>query len=117
MPNKAEPEPDPKATVSIVIREAKYNDTGNSKPKGKHCAAATLGLTSLDHKQELLNYVKFGVTTGPMEGANNLLKVLKRASFGIKSIHRFFYRLTRKVHKGLRLHQHHFCSARTSRSG
>lgn len=89
---KAEPEPDPKATAPIAIRAAKYNDTGNSKPKGKHCAAATLGLTSLDHKQELLNYVKFRVTTGPMEGANNLLKVLKRASFGIKSIHRFFYR-------------------------
>ena len=32
-------------------------------------------------------------TTGPIEGFNNLLKVLKRASFGVKRLDRFMCRL------------------------
>ena len=57
------------------------------------CSAATLGSTSLEHLEELVNYVGTGLTTEPIEGFNNLLKLLKRVSFGIKRLDRFMCRL------------------------
>ena len=90
---KPKPAPDPGASAPLSIRNAKYNKTGKNKQSGNYCPAARLGNTTLEHLDELLNYVQDRLTTGPIEGFNNLLKVLKRASFGVKRLDRFMCRL------------------------
>ena len=90
---KAKTELDPEASAPLTIRHAKYNQVGTTKKTGSYCPAATLGSTSLEHLEELVNYVGTGLTTGPIEGFNNLLKLLKRVSFGIKRLDRFMCRL------------------------
>ena len=90
---KAKPEPDPEAFAPLTIRHAKYNHAGTTKKTGRYCPAATLGSTSLEHLEELVSYVGTGLTTGPIEGFNNLLKLLKRVSFGVKRLDRFMCRL------------------------
>ena len=90
---KPKPEPDTDASAPLTIRNAKYNKPSSAKSSGRYCPAATLGSTTLEHLEELLNYVRVHITTGPIEGFNNLLKVLKRSSFGIKRVDRFMCRL------------------------
>ena len=90
---KPKPEADPRASAPLSIRDAKYNKTGTNKKSANYCPAARLGNTTLEHLDELLNYVRDHITTGPIEGFNNLLKVLKRASFGVKRLDRFMCRL------------------------
>ena len=90
---KPKPAPDPGASAPLSVRNAKYNKTGKNKQSGNYCPAARLGNTTLEHLDELLNYVQDHITTGPIEGFNNLLKVLKRASFGVKRLDRFMCRL------------------------
>lgn len=99
---KPKPAPDPEANKPITLRHAKYNSPKPPKSKGSahYCAAATLGYTTLTHFEELLNYVRYHVTTGPMEGANNLIKRLKSSSFGIKRFPRFYYRF-KLIYEGM----------------
>lgn len=99
---KPKPAPDPEANKPITLRHAKYNSPKPPKTKGSahYCAAATLGYTTLTHFEELLNYVRYHVTTGPMEGANNLIKRLKSSSFGIKRFPRFYYRF-KLIYEGM----------------
>ena len=45
------------------------------------------------HQEEILNYFKFGTSNGPVEGANNKIKVLKRVSYGFRSFINFRIRI------------------------
>lgn len=94
------PVPDPEASAPLTIRHAKYNKTGGAKRTGSYCSAATLANTTLKHLPELINYVKDKLTTSPLEGINNLAKVLKRASFGIKRRDRFMVRFKLVFERG-----------------
>lgn len=67
--------------------------TDAEKRQLKNSGAGKLGRHILDHKDKLLNYVEHGLTTGPLEGFNNLFKAMKRVCYGIKLTHRFLYRL------------------------
>lgn len=67
--------------------------TDAEKSRLKVCDAGTLGRNILNHMDRFLNYVEFGLTTGPLEGFNNLFKAMKRVCFGIKRLDRFMYRL------------------------
>jgi len=45
------------------------------------------------HRQELLSYFKHRITTGPLEGLNNKIKVLKRQAYGFRDMEYFRLRL------------------------
>ena len=63
--------------------------------------ATTLGLkhfvklahTLNDHRQGLLAYFKHRISTGPLEGLNNKIKVLKRQAYGFRDLTYFKLRL------------------------
>ena len=59
----------------------------------RFCGAGTLGSHIIKHKDKFLNYAKLGLTTGPLEGLNNVFKSLKRVVYGIKRVDRFMYRI------------------------
>ena len=41
------------------------------------------------HKAGILNYFNLPVTTGPVEGINNKIKVLKRKAYGYRDVEYF----------------------------
>jgi transposase len=43
-----------------------------------------LALTLQRHRQGLLNYYRFPISTGPLEGVNNKIKTLKRQAYGYR---------------------------------
>jgi transposase len=47
----------------------------------------------LRHKPQILTYFKHRITTGPIEGLNNKVKVLKRQAYGFRDIEYFKLRL------------------------
>ncbi len=46
-----------------------------------------------DHKVGILNYFNFPVTTGPVEGIDNKIKVLKRKAYGYRDVEYFKLRI------------------------
>ena len=49
--------------------------------------------TLLQWKQEILNYFKYYLTNAPLEGTNNLIKTIKRRSFGCPNLEHFNLRI------------------------
>ena len=52
-----------------------------------------LAKTLFDHAQGLLAYFKHRISTGPLEGLNNKIKVLKRQAYGFRDQEYFKLRL------------------------
>jgi len=46
-----------------------------------------------DHRTGLLAYFRHPITTGPLEGINNKIKVLKRQAYGFRDMEYFKLRL------------------------
>ena len=46
-----------------------------------------------NHLQGILNYYDYPITTGPLEGINNKIKVLKRAAYGFRDMDYFKLRI------------------------
>ena len=46
-----------------------------------------------NHLQGILNYYDYPITTGPLEGINNKIKVLKRAAYGFRDTAYFKLRI------------------------
>lgn len=67
--------------------------TAEERKRLKFCGAGTLGSHIIKHKDKFLNYAKLGLTTGPLEGLNNVFKSMKRVVYGIKRVNRFMYRI------------------------
>jgi transposase len=57
--------------------------------------------TLLSHRRGIFNYFHYRISTGPLEGTNNKIKVLKRKMYGFRDFE--FFKL-----KILDLHNHHF---------
>ena len=57
--------------------------------------------TLLAHRRGLFNYFQYQITTGPLEGMNNKIKVLKRKMYGFRDFE--FFKL-----KIFDLHNHNF---------
>lgn len=67
--------------------EASLNE---SKKEGKHYSAISRMIRRIVTKlAPIASFAKTQLTTGPIEGLNNKLKVFKRAKYGIKSISNF----------------------------
>lgn len=67
--------------------EASLNE---SKKEGKHYSAICRMIRRIVTKlAPIASFAKTQLTTGPIEGLNNKLKVFKRAKYGIKSISNF----------------------------
>lgn len=49
-------------------------------------ALKRLAKTLNDHKEGLLAFFKYRITTGPLEGLNNAIKVLKRKAYGYRDV-------------------------------
>ncbi|WP_175616074.1 ISL3 family transposase [Piscibacillus halophilus] len=49
--------------------------------------------TLLQWKQEILNYFKYSITNAPLEGTNNLIKTIKRRSYGCPNLDNFNLRI------------------------
>jgi transposase len=43
-----------------------------------------LAETFTRHRAELLSYFRYRISTGPLEGLNNKIKVLKRQAYGFR---------------------------------
>lgn len=67
--------------------------TVEERKRLRFCGAGTLGAHIIKHKDKFLNYAKLGLTTGPLEGLNNVFKSMKRVVYGIKWVNRFMYRI------------------------
>ena len=52
-----------------------------------------LAKTLRKHRQGLLSYYKHNITSGPIEGMNNKIKVLKRQAYGFRDMVYFKLRL------------------------
>ena len=65
------------------------NSEGSSK-EGKHYSVLSRMIRRIVTKvAPIASFAKTQLTTGPIEGLNNKLKVFKRAKYGIKSIPNF----------------------------
>ena len=53
----------------------------------------TLASTLSKHRARLLAYFKHRISTGPLEGLNNKIKVLKRQAYGFRDMDYFQLRL------------------------
>jgi transposase len=46
-----------------------------------------------NHLEGILNYYDYPISTGPLEGINNKIKVLKRAAYGFRDMEYFKLRI------------------------
>ncbi|QXE03325.1 transposase [Terribacillus sp. DMT04] len=60
-----------------------------------HGAGATkrIAKTILQWKKEILNYFVYNITNARLEGTNNLIKTLKRRSYGCPNLYKFNLRI------------------------
>jgi transposase len=49
--------------------------------------------TLVKHRQEIINSFKYGYSNGPIEGANNKIKSIKRTAFGFRNFNHFRIRI------------------------
>lgn len=84
---------EPPKPGDIATAPAQEIVTQNEKKQLRYCEAGTAGHTLLKHKDKFLNYADTGITTGQLEGTNNVFKAMKRVCYGIKLVRRFMYRL------------------------
>lgn len=84
---------EPPKPGKIATDPAQEIVTQNEKKQLRYCEAGTAGRTLLKHKDKFLNYADTGITTGQLEGTNNVFKAMKRVCYGIKLARRFVYRL------------------------
>lgn len=73
------------------------NPSGISEPMKK--AIQTLRR----HESSIRNSIKYDFTNGPLEGTNNLIKVIKRIAFGFRDFHNFRSRILLTTNTMVRL--------------
>lgn len=91
--NTINPPPSTKKQVlSLAIRPAEAN-VPEDKTKGLPLHPMVhFGQMVVKHLKYILNYAITGMTTGIIEGYNNLFKEIKHAKFGVKTLVRFMFR-------------------------
>ena len=53
------------------------------------CYLKKNGKTLMLHREGILNYYEYPISTGPLEGTNNKIKTMKRQAYGFRD-HAFF---------------------------
>lgn len=61
--------------------------------------------TLIKHESYIRNSIKYDSTNGPLEGTNNLIKVIKRIAFGFRDFNNFRSRILLATNTMVRLEQ------------